>query len=65
MEDKTSQSIREELERITNGTYTGNELIFDPETGELIVKSKQAPKPSADATVLDQIAEDGFFNLNS
>ena len=65
MEDKTPQSIQDELKRISDGRYSANELIFDPETGELIVKTKQASKPNADSTVLDQIAEDGFFNLKS
>ena len=65
MADKTPQSIRQELEKINQAEYTGNELVFDPVTGELIVKKKYEAKPNADSTVLDQIAEDGFFNLQS
>ena len=61
MAERTSQSIREELEKLNQSQYTGNELVFDPETGELVVKRKYEMKPNADATVLDQIAEDGFF----
>ncbi len=63
MPDKTAKSIREELEKITKAEYSGNELVFDPVTGELIVKKKYEAKPNADSTVLDQIAEDGFFKL--
>jgi hypothetical protein len=61
MADKRPDSIRRELEKKNKGEYTGNELVFDPNTGELIVKGKQEAKPSPDSTVLDQIAEDGFF----
>ena len=58
---KDSERIRQELVSKNLGEYTGNELVFDPDTGDLIVKPKKDPKPSADATVLDQIAEDGFL----
>jgi len=58
---KSSKQIRKELVSKNQGEYTGNELVFDPETGDLMVKARKEPKPSADATVLDQIAEDGFL----
>ena len=63
MSEKKPNPIGEELEKKNRGEFTGNELVFDPETGELVVKPKDAAKPSADSTVLDQIAEDGFFKI--
>lgn len=61
MSETNPDKIQKELADIVKGNYTGNELVFDPETGELIVKKIYEQKPNPDATVVDQIAEDGFF----
>lgn len=57
----TPKKIRKELIALKDGKYTGNELVFDTQTGQLMVKSKEVNMPSPDAVVLDQITEDGFF----
>lgn len=63
MSEKKPEKVQEQLENIAKGNYTGNELVFDPNTGELILKKSYEQKPNPDATVVDQIAEDGFFNF--
>jgi hypothetical protein len=60
MADLTS-SIGNELAKRTSGGGTENELVFDPGTGELVLKNKNKSIPNPDSTVVDQIAEDGFF----
>ena len=55
------EKVKRELELKNSLKYTGNELIFEPSTGLLIIKRQEDNKPSADCTVLDQIAEDGFL----
>jgi hypothetical protein len=59
MRDENSNPIRNELESIVQGVYTGRELVFDSETGELIIKTKKYGNP--DSQSLDQLAEDGFM----
>ena len=63
MSEKSPEKVQKELENIVKGNYTGNELVFDPETGELVIKKTYETKPNPDATVVDQIAEDGFFKI--
>ena len=54
------RKIQEELEKKNLG-QSEKKLTFDPETGELIVKSiYDSQKP--DEVVVDQIYKDGFFN---
>lgn len=36
-------------------------LVFDPETGELIVKSPLEKRNNPDAIIITSIARDGFF----
>lgn len=50
-----------QLVNLNEAKYTGNQLYFDPEDGQLKVVKKEKQKPSADAMVIDQIAEDGFM----
>lgn len=57
----TTKKVGEELVSLNKGEWTGNELIFDPDTGKLLVMPKEAKKSIADGKVLDQLAEDGFF----
>ena len=57
----TTKKVGEELVSLNKSEWTGNELIFDPATGELLVMPKGAKKSMADGRVLDQIAEDGFM----
>ncbi|ASC71411.1 hypothetical protein XM38_023630 [Halomicronema hongdechloris C2206] len=58
-----SQNVQEHLEIMTEeGAAPPNqELVFDPTTGQLVVKSISDPKPNPDAVTATQIAEDGFF----
>ncbi len=37
-------------------------LVFNPETGELIIQQKEDARPSPDAVIATSIAKDGFFN---
>ncbi len=50
-----------QIEAISQDEYTGNELFFDPEDGQLKVIKKGDNKPSPDSQVISQIAEDGFM----
>ena len=40
-------------------------LVFDPETGELVVQNSNEGLPSPDSVVADQTAEEGFFATTS
>ena len=53
--------IQKELIAVKEKSYMGNELMFNPETGELLVKKIHEPKPNPDSTVVSQMAEEGFF----
>lgn len=55
--DKKEQ-LQEELKQRNNGKNTGNEVIFDPVSGELVVANSKENNP--DGTVVSQITEDGF-----
>ncbi len=56
---RDNRSITEELQTINKSSAdTGNEVIFDPRTGELVVASN--PAEVADGTTITSIAEDGF-----
>ena len=54
-----SQEVQQELYNQNNQVSTGNELIFDPETGEMVV-ARSASEVGPDATVASDIAKDGF-----
>ncbi len=36
-------------------------LVFNPETGELIIQQKKDERPSTDSVIATSIAQDGFF----
>lgn len=57
-----STEVQEHLENITEQGQApkDQELVFDPETGELIVKKKGVYR-NPDAVVADSITKDGFF----
>ncbi len=63
MSNNNPQAVQAHLERtVEQGTTPSDQqLVFDPVTGELVVQRKNAPKPSPDAVVADQITQDGFF----
>jgi hypothetical protein len=61
MSERKPQSIQAELVTRTQGGSTGKELVFDPTTGQLVVKRPAELLPNPDAVVVDAIAEDGFF----
>ena len=54
-----NDNIINELIAINNSKYTGNELFFDPVSGELKVVKKKENNP--DWMTLDQLCEDGFL----
>jgi len=58
--NKIPKVVQEELSLLNNQVQTGNEIIFDPRSGELVVASNKESVP--DGTVITQIAEDGFAN---
>lgn len=37
-------------------------LVFNPETGELIIQQKEDERPSPDSVIATSIAKDGFFH---
>jgi len=57
------QSVQRYLERtVEEGKAPSDQqLVFDPQTGQLVVQRQVSPMPSPDAVVADQITEDGFF----
>jgi len=57
-EEKTKQ-LGVELAERNRGITTGNDIVFDPVTGELVLV-KPGEKKNPDATTVNQIAEDGF-----
>ena len=59
---KGSQDVQQELYNQNNQVSSGNELIFDPTTGEMVV-AKSAEEVGLDATVASDIARDGFAIL--
>ena len=58
-QNRDNKAITEELEKLNKtSANTGNEVVFDPRTGELVVSSN--PNAIADGTTITSIAEDGF-----
>lgn len=56
----SNQVITKTLEEINKGLpNTGNQLVFDPSTGEFVV-AKPDQHVSPDATTINSIAQDGF-----
>jgi len=60
MANNDPKSIREELAK-KNVDSSAKKLSFDPETGELILKSTYDVTSKPDEVVVDQIYKDGFF----
>lgn len=56
-----SLEFQQEMEKRKNGG-SGNEVMLDPSTGELVAKKPNAPVPR-NATVVSDIADDGFALL--
>jgi hypothetical protein len=62
MNTNTPTEIKNHLEDMVNGMYAyGNELVFDPMTGELIIRNKHDKTTCPDGQALEQLAEDGFM----
>ena len=59
----SSQDVTRHLQRtVQEGEAPSDQkLMFDPTTGQLVVKKPFDRSPSPDAVVADQITEDGFF----
>ena len=66
MSQAESQKVQNYLQRtvLAGETPEDEELVFDPTTGELVMKRKNGKLPNPDAIVADQIAEEGFFWRN-
>ena len=62
MADYKTQKVERHFKKIVdNGNSpAGEDLIFDPNTGELVVQQRGEAR-SPDSVVADQVAEDGFF----
>ncbi|MEK0194638.1 hypothetical protein [Microcoleus anatoxicus] len=58
-----SQDVTRHLQRtVQEGQAPSDQqLMFDPTTGQLVVKKPSDRSPSPDAVVADQITQDGFF----
>lgn len=59
MPDKQTEAIGLQLAKANQQSETGKALEFDPQSGELVVRPREQ-RVNPDATVLDQIATDGF-----
>ncbi|MBC6481401.1 MAG: hypothetical protein GDA56_30255 [Hormoscilla sp. GM7CHS1pb] len=59
----SSRNVQRHLERtVEEGEAPSDQqLVFDPQTGQLVVQRQGSRMPSPDAVVADQITEDGFF----
>ena len=62
-EKRGFKEVQDEIVLINTGKSEGNELVFDPKTGELVV-TNNPKKVNPDATTITQIAEDGFAGNN-
>jgi len=61
MKELPASSIGSELLQRREGRPAASKLEFDPQSGELRLRAHDdLPVPSARATVIDQIASDGF-----
>lgn len=61
---RDSKDIAQHLTDIVDGGRDDDQqLVFDPETGELVVLDVGAGRPSPDAVTADSMAEEGFFGL--
>ncbi len=61
-----SRTIQEHLVKVTDASEQGarqpdEQLVFDPESGQLRLMEPGSTPPNPDAVVADQIAEEGFF----
>lgn len=59
MSDKETRNLGDELAARNRNNSTGNDIVFDPVTGELVLL-KPGEQRNPDATTVNQIAEDGF-----
>lgn len=61
MKELPASTIGTELLQRREGRPVVSKLEFDPQSGELRLRSRdETPATSAQATVIDQIASDGF-----
>lgn len=59
-ENTNPHNVQEELAR-KNENSSVKKLMFDPNTGELIVQKPTEQNTTPNAVVVDQIYKDGFF----
>jgi len=59
MNDKETRELGKELAERNRDNSTGNDIVFDPATGELILV-RPGERRNPDSTTVNQIAEDGF-----
>ena len=61
-DEPKEKKVEEYLEGVANQDDDDDQvLVFDPETGDLVVQKKKDKKPSPDSVVATSIARDGFF----
>ena len=56
MDDTRPAKVQETLANIAQG-HQGNELVFDPSTGQLVATNR----PNPDAVVATNTANEGYF----
>lgn len=59
MAEQRPDKIQEEIQKQNTEVNSSNELVFDPQSGKLVVKQPNETL-NPDATVVTQIATDGF-----
>jgi hypothetical protein len=63
MSDSKTKDFGNELARRTLSDSTGNDIVFDPSTGELVLV-RPGDRRNPDSMTVNQIAEDGFARTN-
>jgi len=59
MNEKKTKELGIELAERNRNKSTGNDIVFDPVTGELVLV-RPGDRKDPDSTTVNQIAEDGF-----
>ncbi|MFN3284617.1 MAG: hypothetical protein ACK40Q_10340 [Pseudothermotoga sp.] len=62
--DSDQKDIVEYLRRVTENNVNDEDevLVFDPESGELIVQNPRERKPHSDSVVITSIVRSGWFS---
>jgi hypothetical protein len=61
-DSEKSEDVENYLEKLTNQEDEDDQvLMFDPQTGELVVQNKKDERLTPDSVIATSIAKDGFF----